>query len=804
MVSNELTKKSQRFVLRQVVNTTLMTIVACAIVACAILMYIGAPARAATGCGNETLRSQLNSMALPDCRAYEMLTPAYHEGYPVFPSAFSSNGEKALLTTYGTFAEAPGAGEEAEDAGVYLDTRTPAGWRVTPMNPPLSEFVGQVLIAGEIEDGETLWDQHTPQQSAVTRGLYIRTEQGEYKYIGRLNPIAGGEEESNVMQVDPSDYDRPIASTQNYDHIAIFAPDEEDYWKEIDGRPFDGTSGNGGSLYEYSGTNNSQPTIVEVEGEKGSTKLAGECGAVMGSGLTGSEYNALSVDGEIIIFTLEPKGSRGCPETAMAPMNPEIYVREHGSDATALQAKTIDVSASECTEECGEESGKEFEGASETDEKIFFTSTQKLTDEAADGTKSGDAVEGCATAREYGGCNLYEADFEPASGHHKLNLIAGGDEVLGVAAIAENGARVYFVATKALPGYEKKAHEGQPNLYVYDTATKETSFIATLDTSDELDWQRDQAGRDVELAGKDGQFLLFSSEADLIPGEESFAQQLYEYDAETGELVRVSKGELVETANGEEHFGDNGLSASSSIDATETGPTLEANFRSDANPWNIAGNGRTVVFESTGELSPRALSAEKGCSNVYEFRTEGSIAQGEIHLISDGRDVQPDKGSACGSIFTGMDGEGENILFSTADPLLSTDTNGVERDIYDARVEGGFAPIPSASETGLCAGEESCSGVQSSAPALPPASMTNIAEGNLVPTPRAPASVKSKKSTQKKHKPTASQSLAKALRACKSKRNKNVRVACEREAKRRYAPHTKGKSHGKKSGRNGR
>ena len=48
----------------------------------------------------------------------------------------------------------------------------------------------------------------------------------------------------------------------------------------------------------------------------------------------------------------------------------------------------------------------------------------------------------------------------------------------------------------------------------------------------------------------DGQFLVFTSSADLTPGDTSTAQQVFEYDAQTGELVRVSIGQ-----NG---FNDNG------------------------------------------------------------------------------------------------------------------------------------------------------------------------------------------------------------------------------------------------------
>ena len=47
-------------------------------------------------------------------------------------------------------------------------------------------------------------------------------------------------------------------------------------------------------------------------------------------------------------------------------------------DQPIAEAETIDVSASECTEAAAANLGKNFEGASENGEQVFFTSTQKL------------------------------------------------------------------------------------------------------------------------------------------------------------------------------------------------------------------------------------------------------------------------------------------------------------------------------------------------------------------------------------------------------------------------------------------
>jgi hypothetical protein len=750
-----------------------------------------APAQAAEVCPNETLRQELNSGALPDCRAYEQVTPVFKAGSSVDIEDLSSNGDDVFAASSALLAGADGGGEEIGYSAVYEDRRTASGWQITPMNPPQNEFVGDLLYSVEPDSGLSLWVMHTPEQSANTLELYVRSAGGaSYYSVGPLlDPGHSGGEPSNTLAgAALSEALEPAAATSDYGHIALFANLPAVDW------PFDLTEGENGSLYEYSGTGNREPIMVGVSGsEKGSRKMLGICGTQLGSGGgRGSIYNALSSDGETIFFTLYRSGFQANCDPADAPPVNEVWARRRGSLISPGAAESVDVSARApepaCTGACrtSPESGRNFEGASENGERVFFTSTQQLLNAASQDLDPSDSAaeepqtSTCEDTVGAGGCNLYEYDFDAPAGE-SLRLIAGGAEVLGVAAIAENGSRVYFVARQrlttqpraggcleALDAAELAEEElteegncrpraGERNLYVYDTQEAEhdsgyrPAFIATLGVNDGEDWHHLEKFRTEELT-PNGRFLLFpSSRTRLTPGDTASAPQLFEYDAQTGELVRISQGEAGynENGNGANALGGSSANPRAAIERfwEETRDNRSNEYRSSANYSPIADDGMTVVFTTTGRFSATATSAELGCTSVYEYRSSGFIGNGAVHLISDGFDTSGAKGSSCGSIFTGMDGDGENIFFSTSDPLVSSDTDGGQIDNYDARVDGGF---PDASASASCE-DAGCEGaVVVAAPPLfgAPPSTSTTGSGNLVEPPAViPASATRKPDT---------------------------------------------------------
>lgn len=421
----------------------------------------------------------------------------------------------------------------------------------------------------------------------------------------------------------------------------------------------------------------------------------------------------------------------------------------------------------------------EFAGASEDGSKVFFLTEQEL-------------FAGNSTM------NLYEYDFD-VPGARKVVRVSIGlptPEVQGVARVSEDGSSVYFVAKAVLTKEPRggtdgpcltelspterseeeltetgkcRAQGGGSNLYRFERdaahPTGTVTFIATLSESlDKRDWQtRDQ--RPVQ-ATADGRFLVFESAADLTAGDASGEPQIFEYDAATEELVRVSIGQAGYAG---------GTANANTSGAAITSQQYWGNLNPAAATTELAvsADGSTVLFSSAGALTAQAeAAAEAGATSVYEYRSTEKISNGNVYLISDGVNTLPAEA-------LGLDASAHDAFFETVDPLVPQDVD-TQIDVYDARAGGGFpAPPPPLA----CQGEE-CQSAVPAQPSFGAAASASVPGGGnlpLLPAPPPPAP---------KVKPlTRAQKLAQALRACKRK-PKRTRAACRAQAKKKYGAKT--------------
>jgi len=492
------------------------------------------------------------------------------------------------------------------------------------------------------------------------------------------------------------------------------------------------------SAYEYVGVGNAQPGLVGVRGGSGSTELISECAtrAVVVAGIVG----AVSVDGGMVYFTALSNSSVSggrCESTVKAPPVNELYVRIDGERTVLVSGR----SPSECTSGTGclssAPSNAVFAAASEDGSKAFFLDEQQLTDSATEGGPS---------EYEVGSHNLYEYDFDDPAGHNLIDVSAGdtsgeGPRVQGVTAVSADGSHVYFVAQGVLSGAANRqgetAQNGADNLYVFERDTAypagRVAFIATLPPTDkELDWENNNVN-----VTPDGRFLVFESRGRLTPDDTrtSGEAQVFRYDAQTGALIRIS-------------IGENGFNDDGNAGITET--TNETAIASPALDNHIAGpvrrdptmsdDGSFVFFQSPIGLTPHALndvainSGGTLADNVYEWH------EGNVYLVSDGRDTSETAGGRSSVRLLGSDASGGDVFFTTGDRLVAQDVDS-ELDIYDARICTSAEPCVTASASAPACAGEACRGAPEAPPAsFVPGSASLAGVGNLLQSqPPAPS-----------------------------------------------------------------
>jgi hypothetical protein len=738
------------------------------------------PAFAASGeaCPNEAVRAESNvnpttgqpySLGLPECRAYEMVSPLDKQQHDaielsgVQAPTVSPDGGAIGWQSQGDFAGAESyqAGERAP-VNPYISQRTVSGWITRSGWPPSS------LIEAPVNTDSAL----LPRNVLLTADLSTEADCG-------LATLRAGDFGSGL-----------VCAARKSDGSWLSTPSVDSLYGELSGRPYvegasadltsvviqpgfalpahflpsdtsplEGCPGCQG-LYEMSGVGGASPRLRQVDIDNNGNMIGPEnavhVGAIRGSGST---YQAMSQDGANIFFTATPNASNGFGASTNVQT---IFARVAGTS-------TVDISnpsPSECTR-CTQEAeeGKPenseakpatFWGASADGSKVFFTTTQQLVNGDTDSTS-----------------DLYEYDFNNPPAHRIIQISGGGLGDLtpgtgaamhGVVSISEDGSHVYFIAPGVLTtlpnALGQTASVGEKNLYGYDTESGETKFVATLSSRDSV--EMGQGGNQGAQATPDGQYLIFDTYARLIGNDTNTGQAVYRYDFSAGELTWMS------------HAATNFSSTDEGLNATvATKPTTEAGgalpSTNDANRA-ITDDGSYVVFSTSERLQ---ASDVNGAPNVYLWH------DGVVSMISDGHDP-------AGALYPVISASGADVFFETREQLVGQDTDTLA-DIYDARIGGGFpAPTPEPS----CSGE-ACQGTPSGPHSLGSSGTSSFTGGgNLTPGSTAFPPPEGPKATPL----TRAQKLTKALKSCKKDKSKFKRKSCEKTAHKKYSPKPKPKA----------
>jgi len=751
---------------------------------------------------------------LPDHRAYEMVTPPHKNGALIGDVSFlglkpsiAADGSRVIAPAIQCFAASESCDATQGDAvgSPYEFARTPGGWTTTALAPPASRYTQSTTWAYDASTDAALFSMPAPAGQGEDH-LYVRDPaSGEYRDLGPDTPPAAGIK----GPVGGKTSDMEQVATADFSHFAWDAPEP---WP-----PFE-ESHAGQRVYEYAGLANARPLQAGVSGPHESSSLISACDTTLGPP-NGFPPGIMSGDGRTVFFTAFGP-CLGTGENAGKKVPADIvYARVDGELADAHTVAISEPSPSECGEgtepkevSCQEAAAHPanagFAGASADGSKAFFLATQQLTAQASEDASGDNAAagNGCGLATGPNGCNLYEYDLANPEREKLVDVSAGdssgkGPRVQGVMALSPDASHVYFIAkgvlSTAANDRGQTAQAGADNLYVFERDATfpagHTAFIAGLPSTDEEEWA-EEPGRPANVT-PDGRFLVFVSHGDLTADDTSAsgAQQVFRYDAQSGQLNRVSIGN--------DGYNDNGnrsapTPCNAANDCSEEA-RLARSARTARSDPSMSNDGSRVFFESPVGLAPHALDdtvirSEEGetnyAENVYEWEQEGAgscpkgRSAGCVFLISDGRDVSVNYGgvSVCtisSVCLLGADEQGQNVFFATSDQLRRADTN-TEVDYYDARVCEAESPcITEPPPPPAPCSEEECHGTPA-AQAPPPGggTLTLNGAGNLTPSPAVKKPL------------TNAQKLAKALKVCHKDKKKAKRRSCERSAYKKYGP----------------
>jgi hypothetical protein len=769
--------------------------------------------------------------ALPDHRAYEMVSPVEKGGLSLVPNlAVTDASGEHVIVDGGSYNSLLSNG-----ASWMLETRTPTGWSGVQIGPsPAPEANAREqdntgLVA--VSEGFTRFAFATimPLDSRISRpSMNIYTREGSSGPLawasGPPSPLVSVSEPGECQNGVAIEFCSPPTNR------AILAGTSADLgtlvWGQFHplvappasllGYPPD-THEHGYEVYSSDAGSDQLVGLVPHTGESGCGPERGPCvvppcGAAMGNEGGASPYfggfapiqGAVSGDGSQVIFTSpdpSTNSTQGC-------VPPEIYLREKGTttiEVSASQRASADPSGPQEMKYAGS-SEEKVPGSSKGEGRIntiFFISKEELTHDA----NTGGADEG-DDLYAYSVATGKLVDITPENNTPSNTPGSSGPNVTFLGS-SSDGTLVYFTATSELTevpnSHGQTASPGASNLYAYDAAAGNTTFIAN---------GAGLNGPSIGLGGivvptysdettsqvtPDGQHIVFVS-SERLTAYDNFGSRCQ--GSPNNGVTEYSPGRCAEV-----YLYSRSGNSLVCVSCNPSGgppvgsarmPTVfrEGFLMSDLEPGTlplpraISDDGKRVFFDSPDELTaeataPASTRAPQSLANGGEFEPNVyEYQEGHAHLI------------ASAARFLTSTPSGNDVLFDTYAQLVPQDRDGLP-DVYDARVAGGF-PVLTAP---ACSGA-SCQGNSASAPIFEtPAGVTfNGASDNFPPPSSAPAKPKTAAQVR-------AEKLTKALKSCRAKypHKKGSRTSCERSAAKRYGAVKKAKAkkagHSKKASR---
>jgi hypothetical protein len=642
---------------------------------------------------------------LPDNRGWELVSPPDKHGSSVLidsarvrPAATETPNQPmaATFASLGTFADVHGTGVGNDYMAIRTGQTGTPGWTTHAITPPEQPLTFPAVLAGS----DSLWQDElspdlntgvvlswTPLTDAPdvkdVDNLYRRTDlrtPGNTTYqLLTACPLCAGTPLPPIS--DLAQLPRVAGASADFSHVTFEsvyaltadAPPTPASCLSLPPLPIQGCSPN---LYEWV---NGMIRLVGIlpNGTAAPSSTAGQDAGPGGNAPRHSPHT-ISTDGSRIIFTDLSAGD--------GQSTGNLYMRINGTS-------TVQINASEKNPPDAPQPAA-FQTASSDGSRVFFITSEQLTDTPTEGAAS-----------------LYMYDANAPAGHH-LTLISVDHEpadplnsVQGVIGASDDGHYVYFLSAGQLVS-------GQPALRadigIYEWHDGSIFYIGALanlnltnDESSDVTPSFWSLGPMIARVTPDGRHVLFQSStgAGLTGYDSNHHVELYLYSADSHEVQCVSCRPDGSPAQG---------------DATDISRTFNGGTNSTSHVNRpLSADGSRVFFSTTDALVSQDTN---GKSDVYEFDS----ASGTVRLLSSGTDSGD-------SFFMDASASGDDAFFVTQQTLSKWDVDQ-SYDLYDARVGGGL-PDPSSS---IPCSDDGCHGAPSGGAVLAPSGSETLHGGGNV------------------------------------------------------------------------
>jgi hypothetical protein len=708
--------------------------------------------------------------ALPDGRAYELVSPPQKDGAEVLgvggggittaAGDATEASEDGTSVTYITSASVGASPLGNVGSTQMFSTRGAGGWSSLDIATPHEHEAGGISL----NEGEEYLRFSSDLSHAVLRPLYSTLEPPLAPEIHQ--EVGGGRE--IYLRNNATNTFRAVVTSEPLPQVN-FEGATPDLSHVVFGGPvgLDPNYPSAEGLYEWA---DGQTRLVSVlpEHKPANGGRLGSTSSDQGLVVSATRH-AISDDGTRVVWSeSEEEGNL-------------LFTRNMVTGET-LQVDAVQSGG-------GAAGGGAFKVATSDGSRVFFIDGNALVSGAQQGTGR--------EVRLHQGGDLYM--FEPArpEGERLTDLTLGVTGRVDVLEANEAGTSIYVrtpgmltsapnsegesatPCTETEPGSNGEAAPSACNLYLLrespaGSGSWSVTFVAggaEAGPSQTLsDWALLQ--RQAARVSPSGRYLAFMSRRsltgydnrDAISGEPD--EEVYWYDAETNRLVCASCD-----PTGARPVGQNDTAEFPRPAMDPPGPWVGrwvaavipgwtedgAEFSTGHQPRYLDDSGR-LFFTSSDALVPRDVN---GREDVYEYDPVGvgscqppSYGQGAsvvfnktlggcIGLISAGT-------GNTDSVFFDASASGNDVFFTTEDGLVSQDKDGTA-DMYDARVCTQTAPCPSSlAVSPACTTTDSCRVAPSSQPGVfgAPASATFVGAGNVIPTPSATKKAAKKKTVK--------------------------------------------------------